>query len=300
MPPLPFWIVDVFAEKKYAGNQLAVFTQAGNLSTEQMQQIAREINFSETTFILSPELREGGYDVRIFTPAKELPFAGHPTLGTAFVLQQAILQQPVEQIMLNLKVGQIPVTLTYDDRVADILWMQQQPPEFGAVLSAAAIAPVLSLDLDDIDPRFPIQEVSTGVPFIIVPLQTLAALQRIKVNSEELARVVEPLQAKEIFVFCPETRDRTNQFSARMFAPLLGIAEDPATGSANGCFAGYLVQHAYLGDGPVNVQVEQGYEMGRPSLLRLQAERRAGAIAVSVGGKVIPVARGEFMEFMDE
>lgn len=296
MPPLPFWIVDVFAETKYAGNQLAVFTQASNLSTEQMQQIAKEVNFSETTFILSPELREGGYDVRIFTPAKELPFAGHPTLGTAFVLQQAILQQPVEQIILNLKVGPIPVTLTYQNQVPEVLWMRQNPPEFGSVLSAEAIAPVLSLDPDDIDPRFPIQEVSTGVPFIIVPLKTLAALQRIKVNSEELARVVEPLQAKEIFVFCPETRDRANQFSARMFAPRLGIAEDPATGSANGCLAGYLMKHAYLGDGPVNVQVEQGYEMGRPSLLRLQAEKQAGAIAILVGGRVIPVARGACMD----
>ncbi|MGQ9869856.1 PhzF family phenazine biosynthesis protein [Leptodesmis sp.] len=296
MPPLPFWIVDVFAETKYAGNQLAVFTQASNLSTEQMQQIAKEVNFSETAFILSPELREGGYDIRIFTPAKELPFAGHPTLGTAFVLQQAILQQPVEQVILNLRVGPIPVTLTYQNQVPEVLWMRQNPPEFGSVLSAEAIAPVLSLDPDDIDPRFPIQEVSTGVPFIIVPLKTLAALQRIKVNSEELARVVEPLQAKEIFVFCPETRDRANQFSVRMFAPRLGIAEDPATGSANGCFAGYLMQHAYLGDGPVNVQVEQGYEMGRPSLLRLQAEKQAGAIALSVGGKVIPVARGACMD----
>jgi trans-2,3-dihydro-3-hydroxyanthranilate isomerase len=296
MLPLPFWIVDVFAEKKYAGNQLAIFTQAGNLSTEEMQQIAKEVNFSETTFILSPEMRSGGYDVRIFTPAKELPFAGHPTLGTAFVLQQGILQQAVEQIILNLKVGPIPVTLTYQNQVPEVLWMRQKPPEFGSILSAEAIAPVLSLNPNDIDPRFPIQEVSTGVPFIIVPLKNLAALQRIKVNGEQLARVVEPLQAKEIFAFCPETRDLANQFSARMFAPLLGIAEDPATGSANGCFAGYLVQHAYLGNGPLSVQVEQGYEMGRPSLLRLQAQKQDGAIAVSVGGKVIPVARGEFLD----
>lgn len=296
MPTLPFWIVDVFAEEKYAGNQLAVFTQAGKLSTEEMQQIAKEMNFSETTFILSPELQAGGYDVRIFTPAKELPFAGHPTLGTAFVLQQDILQQPVEQIILNLKVGPIPVTFSYHNQVPEVLWMRQNPPEFGAVLSADEIAPVLSLNLDDIDSRFPIQEVSTGVPFIIVPLKTLAALQRIKVNSEELARVVEPLQAKEIFVFCPETRDRDNQFSARMFAPLLGIAEDPATGSANGCFAGYLVQHTYLGNDPLNVQVEQGYEMGRPSLLRLQAQKQDTSIEVKVGGKVIAIARGEFLD----
>ncbi|NJP10003.1 MAG: PhzF family phenazine biosynthesis protein [Leptolyngbyaceae cyanobacterium RU_5_1] len=295
MSSLPFYIVDVFAETKYAGNQLAVFTSAGALSTEQMQQIAKETNFSETTFILSPELRNGGYDVRIFTPGKELPFAGHPTLGTAFVLQQAVIQQTVEHVVLNLKVGQIPVTLFYQNQAIDWLWMRQNPPVFGEILTAEAIAPVLGLDTSDVDTRFPIQEVSTGVPFIIVPLKTLEALQRIKVNRDRLVALVEPLQATEIFVFCPETRNPANQFSARMFAPLLGIAEDPATGSANGCFAGYLAQHAYLGDGAVDVRVEQGYEIGRPSLLLLKAEKTDETIDVSVGGKVIMVAKGEFV-----
>ena len=312
MPNLTFYIVDVFAEKKYAGNQLAVFTNAGDLSTNQMQQIAREINFSETTFILSSQPRNGGYDVRIFTPTKELPFAGHPTLGTAFILQQQVIQQPVAQIILNLQVGQIPVTPLYQGTgpkdLPEVLWMQQKPPVFGSILSPETVAPVLGLQVQDIDPRFPVQEVSTGVPFVIVPLKTLRALQQIKINIEQLFILVEPLQAKDIFVFCRETRNSANQFSARMFAPLLGIAEDPATGSANGCFAGYLVQHSYLGTGTLDVRVEQGYEMGRPSLLMLRAEkmdagktrdgmtedgRTAGAIAVSVGGQVIMVAQGQ-------
>jgi len=288
-------MVDVFAEHKYAGNPLAVFTHAQSLSTEQMQQIAKEINFSETTFILSPEPRNGGYDVRIFTPARELPFAGHPTLGTAFILRQEIIQAPIEQITLNLAVGQIPVTIAHHDDQPAVLWMRQQPPTFGTTIPVDAIAPVLNLDLGDFDLRFPIQEVSTGVPFIIVPLKSLKALQRIRVNTEKLLTLVETLQAKEIFVFCPETRNPANHFSARMFAPLMGIAEDPATGAANGCFAAYLVQHQYLGSPSVQVQVEQGYEIGRPSLLLLDAGQASDQITVSVGGNVVMVAKGEFV-----
>jgi trans-2,3-dihydro-3-hydroxyanthranilate isomerase len=173
--------------------------------------------------------------------------------------------------------------------------MRQKPPEFGAVLAAEELAPVLGLEVGDFDPRFPIQEVSTGIPFLIVPLRSLTALQRIKVNSDRLSTVVESLQAKEVFVFCPETRHSDNHFSARMFAPLLGVPEDPATGSANGCFAGYLVEQGYLGRGAIDVRVEQGYEMGRPSLLRLQAQPAGDAIEVNVGGRVVLVARGEFV-----
>lgn len=295
MAPLTFCMVDVFAERKYAGNPLAVFTQTGDLTTAEMQQIAREINFSETTFILAPEPREGGYDVRIFTPARELPFAGHPTLGTAFILQQEIIRYPVEQITLNLGVGQIPVTIAYQDAQPSVLWMRQQPPTFGKILAPEAIAPVLSLDPVDLDHRFPIQEVSTGVPFIIVPLTSLTTLQRIRIQMESLMALVESLEAKEIFVFCPETRHPANQFSARMFAPLMGIAEDPATGSANGCFAAYLVQHQYLASTSIQVQVEQGYEIGRPSLLLLNAEKSNDQFTIAVGGNVVMVAKGEFV-----
>ena len=126
MSELPFFIVDVFAEKKYAGNQLGVFPRAAGLSEVQMQKLAKEMNYSETTFILSPEPRGGGYDVRIFTPDKEIPFAGHPTLGTAFIIGQKIIGQPVDQVVLNLKVGQIPVTFTYGEDEPENLWMQQK------------------------------------------------------------------------------------------------------------------------------------------------------------------------------
>jgi trans-2,3-dihydro-3-hydroxyanthranilate isomerase len=292
-----FYIVDVFAESKYAGNQLAVFCGAGvaELSEAQMLLIAREINYSETTFIRSPDPRDGGYDVRIFTPKKELPFAGHPTLGTAFVLQQEIIREKVDRVILNLAVGQIPVTFNYHNESADILWMRQNPPSFGQVLSAESLANVLNLEPDEIDPNFPIQEVSTGVPFIIVPLKTLASLKKAQVNLDKYFELVDTMEAKEILIFCPETYSDLNDLSVRVFAHSLGIPEDPATGSANGCLAGYLVEYAYYGLAKIDVRVEQGYEIDRPSLLLLQAAQNEGEIGVLVGGKVVMVAKGEFV-----
>lgn len=291
---MQFYIVDVFAEEKYTGNQLAVFTDAGSLSTQQMQRIAKEINYSETTFI-SQDIRAGGYDVRIFTPAQELPFAGHPTLGTAYILQQEVVKEPVEKITLNLKIGQIPVTLHYLDSSVEWLWMQQKPPSFQQVFTSHTIAQALSLDISEIDTRFPIQAVSTGVPFIIVPLKTQAALKRIKVNKDKYFELISNIPAKSILVYCPETYSAANDLSVRVFADYFGVPEDPATGSANGCLAGYLVEYAYFGQEPIDLRVEQGYEIGRPSLLLLKAQKVAGEIEVAVGGKVIMIAKGEFV-----
>jgi len=295
MKKLSFYIVDVFAVEKYTGNQLAVFTDAATLSEAQMQRLAKEINYSETTFITSPDLRDGGYDVRIFTPKKELPFAGHPILGTAYIIQKTIINNPIETVNLNLEVGQIPVTWHNIDDAVEVLWMRQKPPTFHGKLDATAVAPVLSLDLDEIDLRYPVQEVSTGIPFIIVPLKTHESLKKIRVNREKYFDLVENTQAKEILVFCPETYAPDNDLSVRVFAEYLGIPEDPATGSANGCLAGYLVEYAYFGEKPVDVRVEQGYEIGRPSLLLLKAQKNGDTIEVSVGGKVVMVAKGEFV-----
>lgn len=291
---LPFYIVDVFAEQKYAGNQLAVFRSSDQLSTEQMQRIAKEINYSETTFILSEDPQLEAFPVRIFTPEKELPFAGHPTLGTAFVLQQEILRKPVETISLDLKVGRIPVTLRYKEENPFVLWMHQNSPIFGQRFESETIAPILNLVPDQID-EFAIEEVSTGVPFIIVPLKSHAALKQAKVNKERFFELIETTEAKAILVFCPETHDAANQLSVRVFADGLGIPEDPATGSANGCLAGYLVRHQYFGRAEIDLRVEQGYEIGRPSLLFLRAQETTDAIQVSVGGSVILVAKGEFV-----
>jgi trans-2,3-dihydro-3-hydroxyanthranilate isomerase len=292
---LTFYIVDVFAEEKYAGNQLAVFRNAGAVSDTQMQRIAKEMNYSETTFILSDKKRNGGYDVRIFTPERELPFAGHPTLGTAYVIRNEIAKRPIDRIVLNLKVGQIPVTVSYNGKHADNLWMKQLQPTFGRTFDVKSISEILSLDARDINNKFPIQEVSTGVYFIIVPLKTLNALKNVKILRDRYFELIKDVQAKSILVFCPETRECETDLSVRVFADYYGIPEDPATGSANGCLAGYLVKHRYFGDKKIDIQVEQGHEVRRPSLLRLKAEDKEGKIDVFVGGKVVMVAKGEFV-----
>lgn len=294
MASVPFYIVDVFAVKPYSGNQLAVILNGGNLTTETMQTIAKEINFSETTFILGDRPENGGYPVRIFTPAQELPFAGHPTLGTAYIIQQVILDSAINQVTLNLKVGQIPVHWQAENQGSEVLWMTQNPPEFTETYSREEIAPILSLEPQDIDDRFPIQTVSTGTPFVIVPLKTQATLKQCRIQPSLYYEFIEDKPVKMIFVFSPETKHPENTFSARMFADYLGVPEDPATGSANGCFAGYLVEHNYLGTEEINVRVEQGYEINRPSLLRLRAKRTQEKISVEVGGSVIPIAKGEF------
>jgi trans-2,3-dihydro-3-hydroxyanthranilate isomerase len=285
-----FYIVDVFAEQKYSGNQLAVFRNVAGIPADEMQTISREMDFAETTFILSDAPCDGGYDVRIFTPETELPFAGHPTLGTAFVIQQEIIGQPVEQVILNLQVGQIPVTFG-----GDILWMKQVAPQFGQTLEIRQLAPVLNLDEGDFDSRFPIEEVSTGLPHIIVPLKTMDGLKRARVDSERYFDLIENTWAKPIMIFCPGGYNETQDLGVRMFAECLGIVEDPATGSGNGCLAGYLVKHRYFGTDSIDIRTGQGYEVNRPSTLYLKAAAKGANIEVHVGGKVSKIAMGEFV-----
>jgi len=294
MQGLKFYLLDVFAEEKYAGNQLAVVRNASALSSVQMQRIANEMHFSETTFILSDQKHDGGYDVRIFTPANELPFAGHPTLGTAYVIAHYVMKRSVKEVLLNLKVGQIPVTFENYGSSEEMLWMRQISPTFGEKFDAARIAETLCLDVKDVDGRFPIQQVSTGILFIIVPLKTLDAVKRARVGREVHEKLTKAAQA-DILVFCPETYGKENDLNVRVFVDLYGIPEDPATGSANGCLAGYLSHYGYFGSDIVDVRVEQGYEMGRPSLLLLKAEKVLNGIQVCVGGRVVTVADGELV-----
>jgi len=295
MASLSFHILDVFAESKYAGNQLAVFRGGQDLSDRRMQQIAREMNFSETTFIMSEEEKKGGFDVRIFTPAEEVPFAGHPTLGTAFTIQHEIIREKIEKVVLNLKIGQIPVTFTYNGDKADILWMRQNEPVFGKTFEIEEIAAVLGLKIEDFDIGFPIQEVSTGLPFIIAPLVNMDAVKRARIKHDFYFELIKRIDSKAILLFSRETYDPGNNLNARMFADFYGVPEDPATGSANGCLAAYLVRHRYFGEDKIDIKVEQGYEIGRPSLLNLRASENDHKIEVNVGGRVVMVAKGEFV-----
>jgi trans-2,3-dihydro-3-hydroxyanthranilate isomerase len=290
------FIVDVFAEEKYAGNQLAVVTAADSLSAHVMQRIAREMNFSETTFILSDAPRAGGYEVRIFTPTMELPFAGHPTLGTASVIRHELAQALPEQISLNLKIGPVPVTFASTPDGKETVWMQPPAPTLGAIRSASLVADMLGLMPEDIDPRFPVQEVSIGIPFLFVPLASLAALKRVRIDVDRRAALMQQgISVWSVLLFCRETNQPGHHVAARMFFEAEGIREDPATGSANVCLGAYLLKHNYFGGDRIDITVEQGYEMGRRSLLLVRADWQSDAPRVSVGGRVIMTVRGELV-----
>ncbi|WP_049969955.1 PhzF family phenazine biosynthesis protein [Haladaptatus cibarius] len=296
MPTNPLHVVDVFAQEKYAGNQLAVVHDAAALSDEEMQIITRETNFSEATFIESAD-GNGGYDVRIFDPAEEIPFAGHPTLGTAFVIREFVRDDRPDELTLNLGVGQIPVHVERDEDGTELFWMRQIPPTFEKTFDHSLAARVLSLNEDDIDEAYPVQLVSTGLPTLVVTLRSLDAVKRAQTNHEPYyEELIGPHGNLNVLLFAPETEDE-NDLHARVFADCAGVPEDPATGSSNGCLAAYLVKHNYFDSDEIDVRVEQGYEMGRPSLLHLRASggEDENGIEVRVGGKVIPVAEGNLL-----
>jgi len=287
-----FHIVDVFAENRYSGNQLAVFVCPGAVPEKEMQAIAREINFSESAFILSEKEEAGGWPVRIFTPLHEVDFAGHPSLGAAHVIQRELIKAAVPKLTLRLKAGPIPVE--FSPSKGDPLWMEQLAPTFGELLPAAPLAELLGLPAEAIADSWPVQEVSTGLPHILVPLRSLDFLRSAKVDRGLYFRFIEKTWAKNILVFCLQGRTASHAVSVRMFADYLGVAEDPATGSGNGCLAGYLVRHRCLGTPAVSLVAGQGHEIGRPSLLYLQAEASGSAIHIRVGGKVLDVAAGSW------
>lgn len=287
-----FHIVDVFAEERYQGNQLAVFMDGSLHTGEEMQRLAREINFSETTFIFPGESSGNTFKVRIFTPNEEVPFAGHPTLGTAYIIIREILGGRADSIILDLKAGKVPVSVVSGiGGSIDKLVMKQLEPSFGPVMEGGLAAGILGLPSDDIDTRFPVQEVSTGLPFVIVPLRTLDSVRRIQFNTGLFSQQFDSFNARGLLVFCPETYQSENQLNVRTFVDYFGIPEDPATGSANGCLAGYLLKYRYFGTDRIDLRVEQGYEIGRKSILHLSGSIVDNRIDIFVGGKVVPIAR---------
>jgi len=297
---LTFHLVDVFAESPYGGNELAVVRNASRLSTEEMQKIAREFNFSETSFVTSSEDSRAKsarvFKVRILTPARELPFAGHPTLGTAFVIQKFIIGKRVPDTTLDLKIGRIPVTFVYSRKgELDQLWMKQLEPTFRKVpLSANGISKVLGIRPNDIDPRFPIIEVSTGVPFLIVPLLNLDAVKRCRVDGKSYAELLHNVGEDGILVFSSEAREAGDDLSVRVFVEAFGVPEDAATGSGNGCLAAYLSRYKYFNSEDVDAKVDQGHEIGRPSRIYIRTRKEEGALRISVGGRVVSVGIGKF------
>jgi trans-2,3-dihydro-3-hydroxyanthranilate isomerase len=307
MKKLPFYIVDVFAEKQYQGNQLAVFQHADQLTTEEMLTLAKETNFQESTFILSDSPNMAGYPVRIFTPEYEMPFAGHPTLGTAFVIREEIEKRAITNLHLDLKVGSIPVEFIDDMSGEQIVWLTAKSPSFRGAYDKDEIAKVLGVTSDVIDERFPIEEVSTGIYFMIIPLKSLEAMKSIKINAEDYTHFLLKNRLHKsnspsgmhtmFFIFCPEAYDSKNQLNARMILIENEVVrEDAATGSANSCLLAYLLKNNYFDTKKINIKVEQGYEIYRPSLIYLEGELKENQVfELKVGGKVQKVAKGEWI-----
>ncbi|MDQ0970797.1 trans-2,3-dihydro-3-hydroxyanthranilate isomerase [Neobacillus niacini] len=284
-----YYIVDVFAENKYEGNQLAVFIPEGKMEQTEMQNIAREMNFSETTFIMSGIQDNGGYDVKIFSPDSELPFAGHPTLGTAFIIKNFFDRSESSKIKLNLMVGQVPVV--FEDQYA---WMTQNQPEFGANLEIERIVDALQINREDINTDYPIEVVSTGLPSVIVHLNSLDAVSRCKINHIAFEKLLKDIGEVNLLVFTTETASPENDLNVRLFMCNSGFLEDPATGSANGNLAGYLIKHDFFHSNEISYRVEQGAFIGRPSLLKINAKKTDDHYLIQVGGRVIVISEGKW------
>lgn len=282
--------IDVFTDVAYAGNQLAVFPDSEGLTAEQMQKLAKEINYSETTFVFPADKAEADFNIRIFTPGRELPFAGHPTLGTAHAIMEIfeIWSDRKDTLRLATKVGVIPLRSE-----ENYLWMTQNEPEFFEQHEdRKEIAALIDLTPDDISNDLPVEEVSTGNRVLIVPIRTLDAMQRAMGNVTNMRKFFR----RELvgpYLYCLETTDVNVKVHTRFFAPHLGILEDPATGSAAGPLVGYLLKHRIFGE-RFDIGNEQGVEMGRRSLIMMKGDLRGGNYSIQIGGKCAYVGRGEF------
>ncbi len=299
MSPMRYLHLDVFTDRPFEGNQLAVFPEPGDASTGLMQTITREMNFSECTFIFPPE-GDGDVRMRIFTPDSELPMAGHPTIGSTFALaEEGVIAPERETFVFELGVGPTPVSLEWDaDRLA-FAWMTQPLPGFGDIIEdRSGLAAAVGVDAPDLLDQ-PIQVVSCGVPFLFVPLVTRGAVDSVSVDRRALARVLRDAGLDELptFVFTPDRTGASGDETvySRMLAPGFGIAEDPATGGASGPLGCYLLRHGLVtGDHARSLLSLQGVAMQRPSRIHISIESRGGEIArVRVGGKSVLVGTGE-------
>jgi trans-2,3-dihydro-3-hydroxyanthranilate isomerase len=291
MRRLHYHLVDVFTDRAFGGNPLAVFANGRGVAPETMQAIAKEFNLSETTFVLPPDDPQNDWRVRIFTPGSELPMAGHPTIGTSFVLAREHLIRrdgPEANIVLEEGVGPVPVRVEFEDGEPVFAEMRQPLPRFGPRLAdARAAAAMLSLDAEDLDSSLPLEVISCGVPFLFVPLRSLDAARRARPRADLMEAASSDGVPPEVFVFTREVEHEGSTVHSRMFAPGLGITEDPATGGASGPLGCYLVRHGLVACDPAaEIVSEQGLEMGRPSFIKIRIERQGGDItAVRVGGR---------------
>jgi trans-2,3-dihydro-3-hydroxyanthranilate isomerase len=291
--------LDVFTARRFGGNQLAVFDDAQGLSPEMMQAIAREMAFSETTFVLPAEDPRTDVRMRIFTPAAEMPMAGHPTIGSAFALAHRGRVAPgTRRWTFGLGIGPVPVDLEWSSGTLSFAWMTQRTPVFGPPVDCVAeVAAAIGLREEEIrSTGLPVQAVSCGAPFLLVPIGTRASVDRARPDARALADLSDRPGSAHlgVFLFSTAAGDDDADAYARMFAPGLGIPEDPATGSASGPLGSYLVTHGLVPPARAGAIVSlQGVRMGRPSRIQIAVDVEAGAIArVRVGGTAVLVGEG--------
>ena len=307
MKTLPYYLVDVFAYKPYTGNQLAVFLEADGLSVREMLNITREINFAESVFIMNGNAANGngvpgnGFHARVFTPEKEVPFAGHPTLGAAFVLKK-LANRDLSSMSLKLPIGDIPIEFMGSNGQEEI-FMTQPQPEMLSHYDPKEMAELLQLKSSELDAELPVCEISTGLPYIIVPVNSLKVLEKVNIRAHAFeAFLLKYGRHKDnslkqlntgLYLFTVETLNPRHHFHARMFCLERGeVVEDAATGSAAGCLLTYLLtfRENYL-----NITIEQGYAIKRPSLIRLKGNWGNHQYSLKVGGKVNWVAGGKWL-----
>src|SRR5437773_1487820 len=302
-----YFHLDVFTDHLFGGNQLAAFLDGRGLTTDEMQAIAKEMNFSESTFILPPEDAETDVRMRIFTPGEELPMAGHPTVGSTFALARSGAIGPDrKQIVFGLGIGPTPVTLTWMNGALTFAWMTQRAPTFGEVVAdRSGAAAALGLSPSAVTSTgLPVQVVSCGVPFLFVPLATRRAVDNASVDRAALMALLQSAGsgAHGVFIFSPERgRDKATVYS-RMFAPDLGVAEDPATGGASGPLGCYLVKHKVVSADKAAAMLSlQGAKMGRPSHVHIEIGVKGREIAsVRVGGEAVVAGEGRSEEHTSE
>ncbi|MEK7268329.1 MAG: PhzF family phenazine biosynthesis protein [Nitrospirota bacterium] len=299
---LKFYQADVFTDRPFGGNPVAVVLGAAGLGDDELQQIAREINLSETVFVLPPTDPAAAAKIRIFTPTQEIPFAGHPVLGTFYVLGKLgslPLKEPVTRVFHECNIGVFPVELyVRKGEIVQVIMSQPKPQFLGAIEAVKdlfEVAKALGLSKGQItDTKFPVEMVSTGLPVMIVPVRTLTAVRSIVPDIKAINDLCARYGVNGIMVFTTITVEEMSSVHTRMFAPPIGVTEDPATGSASGALGAYLVQNGVVEIGPTTeIVAEQGYEVDRPSRILIQVESDDDAIQeVKVGGQVVMVMEG--------
>jgi trans-2,3-dihydro-3-hydroxyanthranilate isomerase len=283
---LPFYIVDVFADKKYAGNQLAVFLDAGNLSSEEMQNMAREINFAESTFITKLDRENNSADVKIFTPAAEMQFAGHPIIGTSWVLMNKVFENSPENIKLNVPIGPIAIHKT-----EELIWLKAAQPKFWDIFSKEDFTGFSNLKKEDFENQFPIQEVTTGSAFVMVGLSNKRALENLIIDKDKtdqwLKKHCKTAHRGLYFYYLEDSK----LFSRMLCVEHNQLVEDAATGSASTCLQAFLLKYHKPEFELTNYQ---GDYIGRPSQIYFKGKLTDNQFDIQIGGKAQFVAKGEW------